>query len=161
MNTRIQVEHPVTEMITGFDLVKAQLRIALEMPIELDQNDISFHGHSLECRINAEDPETFQPSPGIITKMHTAGGFGIRYDSHIYGGYKVPPYYDSLLAKIITQANSRSSAIKRMLSALDEFFIEGIKTNHPLHQKILQDKIFKENKHTINYLEGEFLKNET
>ena len=161
MNTRIQVEHPVTEMITGFDLVKAQLRIALEMPIELDQNDISFHGHSLECRINAEDPETFQPSPGTITKMHTAGGFGIRYDSHIYGGYKVPPYYDSLLAKIITQANSRSSAIKRMLSALDEFFIEGIKTNHPLHQKILQDKIFKENKHTINYLEGEFLKNET
>ena len=161
MNTRIQVEHPVTEMITGFDLVKAQLRIALEMPIELDQKDISFHGHSLECRINAEDPETFQPSPGTITKMHTAGGFGIRYDSHIYGGYKVPPYSDSLLAQIITKANSRSSAIKRMLSALDEFFIEGIKTNHPLHQKILQDKIFKENKHTINYLEGEFLKNET
>jgi len=158
MNTRIQVEHPVTEMITGFDLVKAQLRIALGMPIELNQDDINFHGHSLECRINAEDPDNFQPSPGTITKMHTPGGFGIRYDSHIYGGYKVPPYYDSLLAKIITQANSRSSAIKRMLSALDEFFIEGIKTNHPLHQRILHDDIFKENRHTINYLENEFLK---
>jgi acetyl-CoA carboxylase biotin carboxylase subunit len=134
MNTRIQVEHPVTEMITGFDLVKAQLRIALGMDITLDQSKIIFNGHSLECRINAEDPETFQPSPGTITKMHTAGGFGIRYDSHIYGGYKVPPYYDSLLAKIITQANTRKSAIKRMLSALDEFFVN------------------------INYLENEFLK---
>ena len=161
MNTRIQVEHPVTEMITDFDLVKAQLRIALGMEISLNQDEIYFHGHSLECRINAEDPETFQPSPGTITKMHTAGGFGIRYDSHIYGGYTVPPYYDSLLAKIITQANSRESAIKRMLSALDEFFIEGIKTNHSLHQKILHDKTFIENKHTINYLENEFLKNES
>ena len=158
MNTRIQVEHPVTEMITGFDLVKAQLRIGLGMNITLNQENIKFTGHSMECRINAEDPETFQPSPGKITKMHTPGGFGIRYDSHIYGGYKVPPYYDSLLAKIITQANSRSSAIKRMLSALDEFFIEGIKTNHPLHQRILHDDTFKENRHTINYLENEFLK---
>ena len=161
MNTRIQVEHPVTEMITDFDLVKAQLRIALGMEISLNQDEIYFHGHSLECRINAEDPETFQPSPGTITKMHTAGGFGIRYDSHIYDGYTVPPYYDSLLAKIITQANSRESAIKRMLSALDEFFIEGIKTNHSLHQKILHDKTFIENKHTINYLENEFLQNES
>jgi acetyl-CoA carboxylase biotin carboxylase subunit len=159
MNTRIQVEHPVTEMITGFDLVKAQLRIALGMNITLNQEDIQFTGHSMECRINAEDPETFQPSPGKITKMHTPGGFGIRYDSHIYGGYLVPPYYDSLLAKIITQANSRESAIKRMISALDEFFIDGIKTNHSLHQKILNDDIFLNNKHTINYLENEFLKN--
>jgi acetyl-CoA carboxylase biotin carboxylase subunit len=159
MNTRIQVEHPVTEMITGFDLVKAQLRIALGMNITLNQEDIQFTGHSMECRINAEDPETFQPSPGKITKMHTPGGFGIRYDSHIYGGYLVPPYYDSLLAKIITQANSRESAIKRMISALDEFFIDGIKTNHSLHQKILHDDTFLNNKHTINYLENEFLKN--
>ena len=159
MNTRIQVEHPVTEMITGFDLVKAQLRIALNMNISLNQNDVKFSGHSMECRINAEDPETFQPSPGKITKMHTPGGFGIRYDSHIYGGYTVPPYYDSLLAKIITQANSRDSSIKRMISALDEFFIEGIKTNHSLHQKILHDDTFLKNKHTINYLENEFLKN--
>ena len=159
MNTRIQVEHPVTEMITGFDLVKAQLRIALDMNITLNQENIQFTGHSMECRINAEDPETFQPSPGKITKMHTPGGFGIRYDSHIYGGYVVPPYYDSLLAKIITQANSRESAIKRMISALDEFFIDGIKTNHSLHQKILHDDTFLNNKHTINYLENEFLKN--
>jgi acetyl-CoA carboxylase biotin carboxylase subunit len=159
MNTRIQVEHPVTEMITGFDLVKAQLRIALDMNITLNQENIQFTGHSMECRINAEDPETFQPSPGKITKMHTPGGFGIRYDSHIYGGYMVPPYYDSLLAKIITQANSRESAIKRMISALDEFFIDGIKTNHSLHQKILHDDTFLKNEHTINYLENEFLKN--
>jgi acetyl-CoA carboxylase biotin carboxylase subunit len=158
MNTRIQVEHPVTEVITGFDIVKAQMRIALGMKFEIDQSRINFKGHALECRINAEDPETFQPSPGTITKMHTPGGFGVRYDSHIYGGYIVPPYYDSLLAKIITQANSRESAIKRMLSALDEFFIEGIKTNHSLHQKLLRDEVFINNKHTINYLENEFLK---
>ena len=161
MNTRIQVEHPVTEMITGFDIVKAQLRIALGMEISLSQKSINFNGHAMECRINAEDPETFQPSPGKITKMHTPGGFGIRYDSHIYGGYTVPPYYDSLLAKIITQANSRNSAIKRMISALDEFFIDGIKTNHSLHQRILHDETFVANKHTINYLENEFLKNDS
>jgi acetyl-CoA carboxylase biotin carboxylase subunit len=159
MNTSIQVEHPVTEMITGYDLVKAQLRIALGMEIKLDQSEINFKGHAIECRINAEDPRTFQPSPGLITKMHTPGGFGIRYDSHIYGGYKVPPYYDSLLSKIITLANTRESAIKRMLSALDEFFVQGIKTNHSLHQDVLNDKTFKVNKHTINYLEREFLPN--
>ena len=158
MNTRIQVEHPVTEMITGFDIVKAQLRIALGLGITLNQDEISFNGHAIECRINAEDPETLQPSPGVISKMHTAGGFGIRYDSHIYGGYYVPPFYDSLLAKIITQANTRKSAIKRMISALDEFFVEGIKTNQPLHQDILNDEIFIKNEHTINYLEKEFLK---
>ena len=158
MNTRIQVEHPVTEMITGFDLVKAQLRNALGLGIELNQDEIIFNGHAIECRINAEDPENFQPCPGKITKMHTAGGFGIRYDSHIYSGYDVPPFYDSLLAKIITQANSRKSSIKRMQSALDEFFVEGIKTNQTLHQNILDDEIFLENKHTINYLENEFLK---
>ena len=161
MNTRIQVEHPVTEMITGFDIVKAQLRIALGLDIKLDQNSIKFFGHAVECRINAEDPETFQPSPGKITKMHIPGGFGIRYDSHIYGGYIVPPYYDSLLAKIITLANTRNSAIKRMISALDEFFIEGIKTNHPLHQKLMHDDTFVNNEHTINYLETEFLKNDS
>ena len=161
MNTRIQVEHPVTEMITGFDIVKAQLRIALGMDIKLDQESINFFGHAMECRINAEDPVTFQPSPGKITKMHIPGGFGIRYDSHIYGGYTVPPYYDSLLAKIITLANTRNSAIKRMISALDEFFIDGIKTNHSLHQRILHDETFVANKHTINYLENEFLKNDS
>ena len=155
MNTRIQVEHPVTEMITGFDIVKAQIKIALGISYELNQDDIYFKGHAIECRINAEDPETFQPCPGEIKKMHTAGGFGIRYDSHIYSGYNVSPFYDSLLAKIITHANSRESAIKRMLSALDEFFVEGIKTNQSLHEKILNNEIFFKNKHTINYLEQE------
>ena len=160
MNTRIQVEHPVTEMITGFDIVKAQIKIALGINYDLEQSKVNFKGHAIECRINAEDPETFQPCPGLITKMHTAGGFGIRYDSHIYSGYNVTPYYDSLLAKIITQANSRGSSIKRMLSALDEFFVEGIKTNQPLHQKILNDDVYVNNMHTINYLENEFNNNE-
>ena len=159
MNTRIQVEHPVSEMITGFDLVKAQLKIALGIPITLDQSKISFRGHAIECRINAEDAKTFIPSPGLITKMHPPGGFGVRFDSHIYSGYKVPPYYDSLLAKIITVANSRSSCIKRMTSALDEFFVEGIETNHSLHQELMHDEVFNKNKHTINYLENEFFKN--
>ena len=159
MNTRLQVEHPVTELITSVDLVKEQISLAAGNPLTVTQEQITNTGHTLEIRVNAEDPETFQPSPGKITKMHTPGGFGIRYDSHIYGGYLVPPYYDSLLAKIITQANSRESAIKRMISALDEFFIDGIKTNHSLHQKILHDDTFLNNKHTINYLENEFLKN--
>jgi len=159
MNTRIQVEHPVSEMITGFDLVKAQLKIALGIPISLDQSKISFRGHAIECMINAEDAKTFTPSPGLITKMHPPGGFGVRFDSHIYSGYVVPPYYDSLLAKIITVANSRSSCIKRMTSALDEFFVEGIETNHSLHQELMHDEVFNKNKHTINYLENEFFKN--
>ena len=157
MNTRIQVEHPVSEMITGFDLVKAQLKIALGIKIDLNQDEIIFRGHAIECRINAEDPETFVPSPGLINKMHPPGGFGVRFDSHIYSGYIVPPYYDSLLAKIITTANTRESCIKRMLSALDEFFVDGIKTNHSLHQKLLADETFCQNKHDINYLEGVFL----
>ena len=159
MNTRIQVEHPVSEMITGFDLVKAQLKIALGIPTTLDQSKISFRGHAIECRINAENPRTFRPSPGLITKMHPPGGFGVRFDSHIYSGYEVPPYYDSLLAKIITTANSRSSCIKRMMSALDEFFVEGIETNHSLHQELMHDDVFNKNEHTINYLENEFFKN--
>ena len=159
MNTRIQVEHPVTEMITGFDLVKAQLRLALGLPMTLNQSDINFRGHAIECRINAEDSVNFIPNPGKITRMHIPGGFGIRYDSHIYNGYEVPPYYDSMLAKIISLAGSRKSAINRMLSALDEFFIEGIQTTHQFHQKMLKDKKFVKNQHTINYLENEFLKN--
>ncbi len=158
MNTRIQVEHPVSEMITGFDLVKAQLKIALDMPMLLEQSRISFRGHAIECRINAENPSTFTPSPGLISKMHPPGGFGVRFDSHIYSGYEVPPYYDSLLAKIITSANSRGSCIRRMVSALDEFFVEGIETNHSLHQKLMHDEVFNKNEHTISYLEKEFLK---
>ena len=157
MNTRIQVEHPVSEMITGFDIVKAQLKIALGKNLTLKQEKIIFRGHAIECRINAEDPNTFVPSPGTIMKMHPPGGFGVRFDSHIYSGYVVPPHYDSLLAKIITTANTRKSCIKRMLSALDEFFVDGIKTNHVLHQRILKDETFCQNKHNINYLEGSFL----
>jgi acetyl-CoA carboxylase biotin carboxylase subunit len=158
MNTRIQVEHPVSEMITGFDIVKAQLKISLGIKMTLDQDEIIFRGHAMECRINAEDPETFIPSPGVINKMHPPGGFGVRFDSHIYSGYVVPPHYDSLLAKIITTANTRESCIKRMISALDEFFVDGVRTNHPLHQKLLNDQTFCKNKHNINYLEGSFLK---
>jgi acetyl-CoA carboxylase biotin carboxylase subunit len=158
MNTRIQVEHPVTEMITMFDLVKAQLKVALNLDITLNQTNITFKGHAMECRINAEDPFTFVPSPGLITKMHPPGGFGVRFDSHIYSGYKVPPYYDSLLAKIITSTNKRSSCIKRMKNALDEFFVEGIKTNHSLHLLLMEDEVFCNNQHDINYLENIFMK---
>ena len=158
MNTRIQVEHPVTEMITMFDLVKAQLKVALNLGINLKQENITFKGHAMECRINAEDPFTFIPSPGLITKMHPPGGFGVRFDSHIYSGYKVPPYYDSLLAKIITATNKRSSCIKRMKNALDEFFVEGIKTNHSLHLLLMKDEVFCNNQHDINYLENIFMK---
>ena len=158
MNTRIQVEHPVSEMITGFDIVKAQLKIGLGMDFDLNQDEIIFRGHAIECRINAEDPESFIPSPGLIHKMHPPGGLGVRFDSHIYSGYIVPPHYDSLLAKIITTANTRESCIKRMLSALDEFFVEGIKTNHSLHQRLLNDQKFCANEHNINYLEEVFLK---
>ena len=158
MNTRIQVEHPVTEMITMFDLVKAQLKVALNLDITLNQANITFKGHAMECRINAEDPFTFIPSPGLITKMHPPGGFGVRFDSHIYSGYKVPPYYDSLLAKIITATNKRSSCIKRMKNALDEFFVEGIKTNHSLHLFLMEDEVFCNNQHDINYLENIFMK---
>ena len=122
MNTRIQVEHPVSEMITGFDIVKAQLKIALDMPITLDQKKIIVRGHAIECRINAEDPETFVPSPGIINKMHPPGGFGVRFDSHIYSGYKVPPYYDSLLAKIITTANTEATITKLRSIGFEDVF---------------------------------------
>jgi len=158
MNARIQVEHPVTEMISMFDIVKAQLKIALDMDIKLDQNKVTFRGHAIECRINAEDPLEFKPCPGKIIKMHPPGGFGIRFDSHIYSGYVVPPYYDSLLAKIITTTNKRESCIRRMNNALDEFFVEGIETNHPLHSKILNDQTFRDNNHHINYLESDLIK---
>ena len=121
MNTRIQVEHPVTEMITGFDLVKAQLRIALGMPMTLNQSDINFRGHAIECRINAEHSETFIPSPGLVTEFHPPGGFRIRTDSHLYSGYKVPQYYDALVAKICSHSKDRLDAIRKMRVALSFF----------------------------------------
>lgn len=153
MNTRIQVEHPVTEMITGVDLVKEQLRIAAGLPLSIKQEDIKVRGHAIECRINAEDSKTFLPSPGKIGRLHVPGGLGVRWDSHIYSGYAVPPHYDSMIAKLITYGENREIAIRRMENALSETIIEGIKTNIPLHQQILADENFRQGGTNIHYLE--------
>ena len=138
MNTRIQVEHPVTEMVTGIDLIKEQLKIAAGQPLSFTQDDVVIRGHAIECRINAEDPETFIPSPGKITRFHPAGGLGIRWDSHIYADYTVPPHYDSMIGKLITYGENRDVAIARARNALNELVIDGIKTNTPLHKRILE-----------------------
>lgn len=153
MNTRVQVEHPVTEMVTGIDIVKEQLLIASGQPLSIKQEDIQVKGHSFECRINAEDPKTFMPSPGKIDLFHAPGGNGIRVDSHIYSGYTVPPYYDSLIAKLISFGSSREEALLRMQNALDEILIDGIKTNIALHKDILRDKNFQRGGVNIHYLE--------
>lgn len=153
MNTRVQVEHPVTEMITGIDIVKEQIMIAAGEPFQLKQENIEIRGHAIECRVNAEDPETFTPSPGKISLYHPPGGPGIRMDSHVYTGYKVPPNYDSLLGKIIAHAENRELAIARMRQALDEIFIDGIKTNIPLHQMLFRDSNFIHGGTHIHYLE--------
>lgn len=153
MNTRIQVEHPVTEMITGVDLVKEQLRIAAGLPLSYKQEDIKVRGHAMECRINAEDPKTFLPSPGKVNHLHSPGGLGVRWDSHIYGGYTVPPHYDSMIAKLITYGDTREVAIRRMQNALAETIIDGIKTNIPLHELILEDENFQKGGTNIHYLE--------
>ncbi|MFQ5756478.1 MAG: acetyl-CoA carboxylase biotin carboxylase subunit [Acidiferrobacterales bacterium] len=153
MNARIQVEHPVTEMVTGLDIVQEQLRIAAGKRLEYRQKDISLRGHAIECRINAEDPETFIPSPGCITQYHQPGGPGVRVDSHIYNNYMVPPYYDSLVAKLIVHGDSREMAMARMRVALSEMVIEGIKTNIPMHESILADASFQAGGVNIHYLE--------
>ncbi|HHF6009596.1 TPA: acetyl-CoA carboxylase biotin carboxylase subunit [Haemophilus influenzae] len=153
MNTRIQVEHPVTEMITGVDLVKEQLRIAAGLLISFKQEDIKVKGHAMECRINAEDPKTFLPSPGKVNHLHSPGGLGVRWDSHVYGGYTVPPHYDSMIAKLITYGDTREVAIRRMQNALSETIIDGIKTNIPLHELILEDENFQKGGTNIHYLE--------
>ena len=153
MNTRLQVEHPVTEMITGVDIVKEQLRIAAGGKLKLKQEDIVVRGHAIECRVNAEDPKTFMPSPGLIQLWHSPGGPGIRVESHIYSGYKVPPYYDSMIGKLIACGEDRPTAIARMTNALSEVVIEGIKTNIPLHQEIFQHSAFKTGGTDIHYLE--------
>lgn len=153
MNTRIQVEHPVTEMITGFDIVKEQLRIAAGKALSIRQSDVVFNGHAIECRLNAEDPETFIPSPGKINQFHVPGGPGIRVETHIYNDYTVPPYYDSMIGKLITHGENRESAIARMRTALDELVIEGIKTNVPLHREIMIDSAFIAGGQNIHYLE--------
>ena len=153
MNTRLQVEHPVTELITGVDLVREQLRVAAGEKLSIRQEDIKIQGHAIECRINAEDSKTFMPSPGLITLYHAPGGPGVRIDSHIYSGYKVPPYYDSMIGKLITYGADRKAAIARMKNALDEIVIEGIKTNVPLHQEICQHAAFEQGGTDIHYLE--------
>jgi len=152
MNTRVQVEHPVTEMITGVDIVKEQILIAAGEKLSYTQDQIKLRGHAIECRINAEDPKTFMPSPGKITGLHVPGGPGIRWDSHIYNGYTVPPNYDSMIGKLIAWGETRESAMARMRSALEEVIIEGIKTNAPLHQELIDDAAFAAGGTNIHYL---------
>ena len=154
MNTRVQVEHPVTELITGVDIVQEQLRIAGGLPLSVRQEDVTFTGHAIECRINAEDPQTFLPSPGRITTFHAPGGPGIRVDSHIYDGYTVPPFYDSLIAKVISYGETRDQAMARMRQALDELVIEGIRTNTALHRELVRDRSFMAGGVSIHYLES-------
>jgi acetyl-CoA carboxylase, biotin carboxylase subunit len=153
INTRIQVEHPVTERITGMDLVREQIRVAAGLPLSFRQEDIDIRGHAIECRINAEDPETFMPSPGTVEGYHAPGGPGIRIDTHIYDGYRVPPNYDSMIGKIIAHGESREAAIARMRVALDEMVLNGIKTNVPLHKWLLHDQGFVKGGFNIHYLE--------
>jgi acetyl-CoA carboxylase, biotin carboxylase subunit len=153
MNTRVQVEHPVTELITGVDIVKQQLLIAADEELPYRQEDIVPRGHAIECRINAEDPETFMPSPGMITQWHAPGGPGIRLDSHIYSGYTVPPYYDSLIGKLIAYGDTRDVALARMRNALSEIVIEGIRSNVPLHEEIFNHSAFRAGGTDIHYLE--------
>jgi len=153
MNTRVQVEHPVSEMITGIDIIKEQLLVASGYPLSVKQEDVVINGHAFECRINAEDAKTFMPSPGKVTQFHAPGGLGVRVDSHLYSGYTVPPFYDSMIAKIITHAPTRKQALKRMEVALDEMIIDGIKTNIPLQKEIVRDALFAEGGVNIHYLE--------
>jgi len=153
MNTRVQVEHPVTEMVTGVDIVKEQLYIAAGNGLSYLQKDIVMRGHAIECRINAEDPQTFMPSPGIISNYHAPGGPGIRMDTHIYNGYRVPPYYDSMIGKLIAHGETRASALARMRVALNEIVIEGIKSNVPLQRDIVTDAAFMTGGADIHYLE--------
>ena len=159
MNTRLQVEHPVTEAITGLDLVREQIRIAEGHPLTLRQQDVVFRGHAIECRINAEDPRTFAPSPGQVTQYHAPGGMNVRVDSGLYAGYRVPPYYDSMIAKLIVYGTTRNGALRRLRRALEEFVIEGVKTTIPLHQALLDDPEFQAGDYTIKWLE-EWLKRE-
>ncbi len=153
MNTRLQVEHPVTEMICGVDLVREQIRLAAGAPLGYAQHDIRFFGHAIECRITAEDPETFAPTPGRVTAYHAPGGLGVRVDSALYSGYTVPPYYDSLVAKLIVHGPDRATAIARLKRALAEFVIDGIATTLPLHRRIVEDPTFAAGDYTIHWLE--------
>ncbi|WP_296679828.1 acetyl-CoA carboxylase biotin carboxylase subunit [Novosphingobium sp.] len=153
MNTRLQVEHPVTEAITGVDLVREQIRIADGKPLSVRQEDIEFKGHAIECRINAEDPWTFAPSPGLVSNYHAAGGMHVRVDSGLYAGYKIPPYYDSMIAKLIVSGRSREGCIMRLKRALEEMVIGGVKTSIPLHQALMNEPDFIHGDYTIKWLE--------
>jgi len=153
MNTRLQVEHPVTEAITGLDLVREQIRIAEGHPLTLRQEDVVFRGHAIECRINAEDPRTFAPSPGLVTQYHAPGGMNVRVDSGLYAGYRIPPYYDSMIAKLIVYGTTRQGALRRLRRALEEFVVDGVKTTIPLHQALLDDPDFQTGNYTIKWLE--------
>ncbi|WP_109808718.1 acetyl-CoA carboxylase biotin carboxylase subunit [Sphingosinithalassobacter portus] len=161
MNTRLQVEHPVTEMITGVDLVREQIRVAEGAPLSVKQDELEFRGHAIECRINAEDPRNFTPSPGTITYFHAPGGMHVRVDSGIYGGYRIPPYYDSMIAKLIVYGRSREGCIMRLRRALEEFVVEGVKTTIPLHQQLINDPEFQKGEYTIKWLEEWLAKEES
>jgi len=153
MNTRLQVEHTITEMVTGVDLVREQIRVAAGEPLSFTQDDIEIKGHAIECRINAEHPETFFPSPGLVKRYHAPGGYGIRMDSALYDGYRIPTHYDSLVGKLISYAGNREDSIRRMDRALEELIVEGIFTNTALHQRILSEPDFREGKYNIHWLE--------
>ena len=154
MNTRVHVEHCVTEMITGIDIVREQLLIASGEKLSFTQADIQLRGHSIECRLNAEDPRTFMPSPGRINTFHAPGGNGVRVDSHVYSGYTVPPHYDSMIGKLITHADTREAALAKMAQALDELVVEGIRTNAALHRELVVDPSFVVGGVSIHYLES-------
>ena len=153
MNTRLQVEHPITEAITGIDLVREQIRIAAGAPLGYTQDDVHFQGHAIECRVNAEDPETFAPSPGRIEGYHAPGGLCVRVDSGLYAGYRVPPHYDSMIAKLIVSGNTRNEALMRLKRALGEYVIEGVKTTLPLHNRLVRDSDFVNGEYDIHWLE--------
>ncbi len=154
MNTRLQVEHPVTEMITGIDLVREQIRVAEGKPLSVTQDEIEFVGHAIECRLNAEDPKTFAPSPGLVTQFHAPGGMHVRFDSGLYAGYRIPPYYDSMIGKLIVYGRTREAAMMRLRRALEETVIEGVKTTIPLHRALLEEPDIQDGAYTIKWLEA-------
>ena len=157
MNTRLQVEHPITEAITGIDLVRLQIQIAAGAKLPITQEEVTFSGHAIECRITAEDPVTFQPRPGRVTDYHAPGGLGVRVDSALYGGYAVPPHYDSLIAKLIVHGANRQEALMRLKRSLDEFVIDGLPTTIPLHQRLMKERAFLDGDYSIRWLERDFL----
>jgi acetyl-CoA carboxylase biotin carboxylase subunit len=153
MNTRLQVEHPITEAITGIDIVREQIRIAAGLPLSFRQEDVKFQGHAIECRVNAEHPRTFTPSPGTITGYHAPGGLGVRVDSAVYAGYRVPPHYDSLIAKLVVYGATRNECLMRLRRALQEYVVDGVETTIPLHQQLVQDPDFLNGDYDIHWLE--------